>query len=316
LTLHRVTNGNGQSVKRGLPTISISVENFESLIRFIKKYYKVISVSEYLQYVRNEIGLSENCLILSFDDGYKEVLDNALPLLKKHGLPAVLFIPVAAIEQGSCFWWDALYAGLSENHNGSFELQGSDDPAFRPYVSRMKKIAATKLPKKAQAIYDFIEALQNSSANIRGRVVDHIRALFRNSNNHNPQLPGVLNWQEVKQFGDSGVEIGSHTVNHQFLSTVSVEEADKELQGSKARLENFLKREVACFSYPGGKYNEEIAQRVEKAGYACAFTSDRGINATKGNLYKLKRLNISDDNVANSRGRFSSAITAWYLFLR
>ena len=313
LTFHRVTNG--KLAGQGLPTISITMKNFESLIQFIKKHFKVISLHEFLTCVQEDSKLPPNCLILSFDDAYKELLPNALPVLKKHQLPAILFVPTAAVDEESTFWWDAVYSFLKNAQQTDFNQKVSSDRIIQPYLKRFEKVIAQVPEERDRSIFALIESLQSANAEIRERVLDYFQTFYQNSL-LNDTLPGVLKWSELKKISDSVFEIGSHTVNHQFLTSVSEKHVKKELKHSKDVLENHLNKEVSCFSYPGGKYNEKTAQLVGEAGYACAFTSDEGLNSPNGNLYKLKRINISDDNLINSKGFFSNAITAWLLFLK
>ena len=314
LTFHRVTNG--KLASQGLPTISITMKNFELLIQFIKKHFQVISLHEFLTCVQEESKLPPNCLILSFDDAYKELLPNALPVLKKNQLPAILFVPTAAVDEESTFWWDAVYSFLKNAQPSDFDQKVSNDRVIQPYLERFEKVIAQLPEERDRSICDLIESLQSLNAEIRERVLDYFQTFYQDSSLRNHTLPGVLKWSELKKFSDSVFEIGSHTVNHQFLSSVSEKDVKNELEHSKDVLENHLSREVSCFSYPGGKYNEKTVQLVGEAGYACAFTSDVGLNSLSGNLYKLKRINISDDNLINSKGLFSKAIAAWFLFLK
>ena len=299
-----------------MPTISITMKNFELLIRFIKKHFKVISLHEFLTCVQEDSKLPPNCLILSFDDAYKELSQNALPVLKKHQLPAILFVPTAAIDEESTFWWDAVYSFLKNAQPGDFDQKLSNDPVIQPYLERFEKVIAQLPEERDHSICDLIESLQSVNAEIRERVLDYFQTFYQNSPLHNDTLPGVLKWSELKKISDSVFEIGSHTGNHQFLTSISEKDVKNELEHSKEVLENHLNKEVSCFSYPGGKYNEKTAQLVGEAGYACAFTSDQGLNSLNGNLYKLKRINISDDDLINSKGFFSKAVTAWFLFLK
>ena len=315
LTFHAVTNNGAELSMQGLPTISISRDNFDSLLRFIRKHYKIIPMQKYMECVRGEGRLFGNSLILSFDDGYKGVMENALPVLRKYEAPAVLFIPPAAIDEGRFFWWDAVYVLLSGNSNSLLGENAHPDPNVRHYLTWMEKIGAKTLQKREQEIFDFIDALQDVDSAIRQRVLDHIVPLNQSSKNGQCQLRTVLNWQEIKQLRLFGFEIGSHTLKHQFLTSVPADEAKRELIDSKKALEDLLNQKITCFSYPGGKYTEQTVALVKEADYGCACTSDHGINSMNNDPYRLKRINISDDNLINSEGKFSSAIAAWCLFL-
>ncbi|NIR53123.1 polysaccharide deacetylase family protein [candidate division KSB1 bacterium] len=313
LTFHRVTAQKEEQDRQGLPTISISAENFESLIRFLIRHYRIISMREFVNCAIKGVKVPGNSMIISFDDGYKELLENALPVLRQYELPAVLFVPTGAINDGGYFWWDALHALLQTASTGlQFSRQRSSDPAISNYLKMMDTIVAKKQDTRGPAIYQFIDKLQELNAELRERFLDHVFS----SEKHQPYLPRVMTWHEIEEMSQAGWEIGSHTVNHQFLTSVPGDAALQELTRSKEEVERRLNLEVFCFSYPGGKYSEEIVRLVQAAGYACACNSDEGLNSINGNLFKLKRINISDDNVTDAKSRFSSAITAWHLFLK
>jgi len=92
--------------------------------------------------------------------------------------------------------------------------------------------------------------------------------------------------------------IGSHTVTHPVLSSLSGEEILEELASSKAALEQRLGRRVMLFAYPFGglEHFDGISQSlVERAGYKAAFTTLPGINEAGVNRWALKRVGVQDD---------------------
>lgn len=314
LTFHRITAA-GPSAAGGLPTISLSLSNFDSLLKFIVKHYTVISLPEYSDIVHNGTKPPANCLLLTFDDAYQEMRENALPLLKKYGLPAVLFVPAAAIDKGGFFWWDAAYALLSASANAPMARKYLNNQPDNERTRSLGEIISRPEPARDQAIYNFLEDLQNSGEERRQQFVDGIIKMYNEIGENNYPLSTVLDWPGIKALHDAGIAIGSHTVNHRFLSTISDDEARMELRESKKQLENHTGSPVISFAYPGGKYTGQTVKIVEESGYACAFSADPGLNTFNGQAYRLKRINIWDKKVAGIGGKFSPAVTAWHLFL-
>jgi len=313
LTFHRITAA-GASTPGGLPTISLSLPNFDALLKFILKHYTVISLQEYSDLVQNGKKPSANCLLLTFDDAYQEVRENALPLLKKYGLAAVLFVPTAAVENGGFFWWDAVHALLSDSASAALvrkylEKQPQDDSA-----RSLKKIISQPESARDQAIYDLLEELQNSGEERRQQFVDCIITMYDALGQENFPLSTALDWPGIKALHDAGIAIGSHTVHHRFLSTISDDEARIELHESKKQLENHTGSPVISFAYPGGKYTDRTVKLVEESGYICAFSAGPGLNTFDGPDYCLKRINIWDNKVAGIGGKFSPSAAAWHLF--
>jgi len=106
---------------------------------------------------------------------------------------------------------------------------------------------------------------------------------------------GYLGEEDLKYIlANTPVNIGSHTLNHKYLPSLSLFELEKEIFLSKKILENMLGREINAFSYPLGGFNREALKIVEKAGYKCGFTTNRG----KGkNIFALKRIKITNNDV-------------------
>jgi peptidoglycan/xylan/chitin deacetylase (PgdA/CDA1 family) len=315
LTFHRITNEQPSRVG-GLPSISLSLMNFESLIKFVLKHYTVISQQEYLEFIRKGKKTWANYLILSFDDAYKEMQEYASVILKKYKLPAILFVPTGIIDDGGFFWWDAAYGLLSGSWDDSQVQKYLTAQPESDSIRTLKKI--TSIPKSArdQAIYDFLETIQNSSEDLRQKYVDCILKMYDEIGLNKFHISTVLDWQAIKELCRAGIEVGSHTRNHRFLSTLSSDEVTAELVESKSQLEKHTGTPVTSFAYPGGKYNDQVIGLVKKVGYQCAFSADSGINRFEDRMYNLRRINIWDYNVSGGFGKFSKAHTAWTLLFR
>lgn len=103
---------------------------------------------------------------------------------------------------------------------------------------------------------------------------------------------GWLAEEDLRILDDSGVSIGSHTVNHAFLPSLSAKEVFFELTESKKRLEKILGRPVTLFSYPAGGVTQEIRELVKKAGYDGAVTTNYG--TSRSDPYALHRIKITE----------------------
>ena len=104
-----------------------------------------------------------------------------------------------------------------------------------------------------------------------------------------------LSWEAVREMSKAGVEFGSHTKNHLYLPSVSSPRIlEEEIHGSKELLEDRLGKEVSLFSYPVGGFTEEVKERVQKAGYRAAMTTNRGKQKAKRDLYALSRIKMTE----------------------
>jgi peptidoglycan/xylan/chitin deacetylase (PgdA/CDA1 family) len=81
------------SLDEGGEATSVTPENFEKHINFLKsKKYTFVTLAEVVAYIRGEITLPKKAAAITFDDGYKSVYQNALPILLKHKVPATVFV--------------------------------------------------------------------------------------------------------------------------------------------------------------------------------------------------------------------------------
>jgi peptidoglycan/xylan/chitin deacetylase (PgdA/CDA1 family) len=99
-----------------------------------------------------------------------------------------------------------------------------------------------------------------------------------------------LNSEQIVEMSKSGMEIGSHTINHLDLTNISEEKLFAELTDSKTKLEEIIQNTVESFCYPAGKYSPRVAELVENAGYKTATTTKSGIASTKDSKFELKRI--------------------------
>ena len=104
--------------------------------------------------------------------------------------------------------------------------------------------------------------------------------------------PGYLTWDQLRDMQNRGIELGSHTANHQPLTELSGQMRQDELKLSKLLMEwNGLKT-IFTFSYPNGAYDEGMPELLKENEYLTAVTGDGGLNTFKTNPYLLQRTNI------------------------
>ncbi|MHC5830411.1 MAG: polysaccharide deacetylase family protein, partial [Nostoc sp.] len=92
------------------------------------------------------------------------------------------------------------------------------------------------------------------------------------------------------------VEIGAHTVTHPFLSAQSTELQRREIQQSKAALEEMLNRPVTSFSYPFGNYTTETAALAQNSGFDCACSTVADIVWRQSDCFQLPRFGVENWN--------------------
>ncbi len=103
-----------------------------------------------------------------------------------------------------------------------------------------------------------------------------------------------VNAEQIKEIDQTGlVEIGSHTVYHQRLASLSEEEQFKELVNSKKYLENLLQKEIKVLCYPYGSYSEKTKELTKEAGYLYALDFNRSPVLKEFDLWAINRIGLS-----------------------
>lgn len=103
----------------------------------------------------------------------------------------------------------------------------------------------------------------------------------------------LLSLRQIRELHRQGVHFGSHTLTHPWLTNLSDQDLEREISGSKHKLEDLLGAEVPCFSYPWGIADIRVRGAVARAGYKVAVSTQEGLNCWEDPLY-LKRINICE----------------------
>ena len=97
--------------------------------------------------------------------------------------------------------------------------------------------------------------------------------------------------EEMLEMSRSGIEFGSHSMNHRLLHEIPIAEAEYEIRSAKDYLEELLGRPCRTFAYPAGYFTPDVERVIEKAGHICAFSTTYG-PADRLDLYAINRAEI------------------------
>jgi peptidoglycan/xylan/chitin deacetylase (PgdA/CDA1 family) len=213
--------------------------------------------------------------MITFDDGYRDNYDVALPLLLKHGVRATFFLATDYIDRRRLYWWDRVSLLVARSTRDVLELtypepvrlslegRASRQTAVRRLQRIIKDREGLDLPR-------FLDAIERASDVILG--ADEERRLVDAT---------VMTWEHAQAMKRAGMDVQSHTHTHRVLQTLTPEEIDKELRTSRAILEEVLGGHVRSVSYPVGKPLAEgspIRRAVTEAGYDLGFSNATGFN--------------------------------------
>ena len=258
---------------------------FIKQINYIKKFFSIISLDQACNILSGNEILSANSVVITFDDGYRNYLTHALPLLKENNIPSTLFIPVGPVENKELIWADQLYLTLYLSDINIIDLT---------HISLGFWTAGTE-KKKIITIMSIIELLKKLSVNERrGKIKEIYNTIDFSLNEDTIEMSPflLLSPEEIVLLSkESLVIIGSHAVTHEPLTSLSPESADEEINESKKYLEKLISKRIDHFCYPAGFHNELIKCTVEEAGYKTAVLDNIYQNKTD-DLYRIPRIGI------------------------
>jgi peptidoglycan/xylan/chitin deacetylase (PgdA/CDA1 family) len=223
-------------------------------------------------------ALPARAACITFDDGYADNEQTALPILKRLGLPATFFVSTGYSDGGFMFN-DGVIEAVRCAPAGTYDLSslGLGSHSLGESTSRRAAIDA------------LIGQLKYRPVRERGALVEQLAAAMHSA------LPKNLMMRpaQIKRLRDEGMEIGGHTVNHPILAGLSEQEARAEIVNGKRRLEEITGTPVTLFAYPNGKpgrdYGPRDTELVRRAGFTAAVSTTAGAANRASDLFQLPR---------------------------
>ena len=244
--------------------LSISPSLFQRQMMLIKRKSPVVSLEEFLVHRQNSHRTPQ--AVITFDDGYRDVVDYAWPILRTLNITPTMFVCNDPLIRGVPLLWDRLTQAVMD-HTGNEvffrDLSGANQ-TFSLYTDSDKKYSVARLN---QVLFGYgREALHKTLAEIFPSLQEKIF----------PQGKGLyLDQEQARICLQEGIEIGAHTVSHPCLPKLPKEEWEKEIRGSKIELESVLGREVPFFAYPAGEFSAEVRDYVQQSGYRAALATGK-----------------------------------------
>jgi peptidoglycan/xylan/chitin deacetylase (PgdA/CDA1 family) len=279
LTFHRVA-----PVGRVVPgLLSATPEGFARLLDLVGDEFRVLAIDELLERERGAAALPPKSLLLTFDDGYRDVADHVWPALVARRLPATLFVPSGFPGRPDVsFWWERAWAAIEATR--------------RPAVT----VGRESLPLRSTA--DKVAAYRALRASLKAGPHDEIDAsvsrLERELAEPGAPRPGpsgrALDWQALRDLRGAGLALGSHTRTHPLLSRVDERTQVQEIVGGVEDLARETGSDLPAFAYPSGDAPDRVDAILREAGIRVAFTTERGVNDLRdGRWLRLRRINVA-----------------------
>jgi peptidoglycan/xylan/chitin deacetylase (PgdA/CDA1 family) len=268
----------------------VTRQRFEQQIAYVRRHFEVLAVREVFARLQRGDALPERVASITFDDGYRDNLSHALPVLEKHGVPMTLFVVSGGVEEGTPFWWDRVIASVWRTQSRSVDL------AKLGLAGETRELPLSRL-HRGESLEHLLELLWDGAPGDVPDVVQRIEATLGPGAEH--LLPARLSPQEIASLHARGVEIGAHSVSHRNLALMNDTEVRAEMKTSKTYLETLCQDQIAGFAYPAGKSTEAVKEAARAGGFTYALTTARGLNRAVFDPFNLMRIGMPDSSVAD-----------------
>ena len=299
LMYHRVLTEEQRARTGSHPGIVVTRETFARQMKVLSERFAVLSITDFADRLTTRRPFANSSCLITFDDGWIDNYTNALPILREHGLHALVFLPVNYIGSDRVFWREALtnlvcrarvelaqhperrprFEGLLQSAGLArlLDLAGDDEPAT--ISEALGALKGTNPAPIETLIIDFASELAVPLASLCA-------------------TDGFMNWDQVNAMATDGVAFGGHGAEHLLLTTLSSSEVRADVGTARRTIPDALMAGVPTFSYPNGSWSPAVAGAVQELGYRLAFTTESGPVESTDSPLTLRRVNIHEDAAA------------------
>jgi glycosyltransferase involved in cell wall biosynthesis/peptidoglycan/xylan/chitin deacetylase (PgdA/CDA1 family) len=274
-------------------SIAVSPANFADHLDWISANRTPLPLHAFAE-LHREGKLPRDAIALTFDDGYACAAHTAAPLLRRSSVPATVFIAPDLVDAGREYWWDELERIVLGHKGKRLQLDGraihlgeqrEEDSVWKPPAPPLtprqhayRELWALLYPKPPAAIALAVDTLREQAETSRQARDSH----------------RLMSPEQIRALDPDVVAIGSHTLTHPSLPTLSEEERTREIEASAARCEALTGTRPYSFAYPYGDFEPGLAKLVAAAGFGCACRADGGFVSRTTDPFALPRIFVCD----------------------
>jgi peptidoglycan/xylan/chitin deacetylase (PgdA/CDA1 family) len=288
LAYHRIVPKSMLDPTNQIPGMYVSEESFEMHMEWLKKNFDIVKLEDIIHKIKNKREWEKPQCAITFDDGWKDNYEYAFPILKRHNIPATIFLVGCDIENIKPICWYIIFETIVQSDNLPEEL--TSDFAVDNNILRSK---INDPIEKARKIINLLRELPYDKFI---NVCDKFEKYFSDHMDYNEfrKKYETLSRRDVQEMSQYGIDFGFHSLNHLMLTKVAPELLNNELiipiSLSKDESINFK----PIFCYPDGKYDIDIIDLLQKNHYIGAVSLRSGMNDINTKCFEICRINLHE----------------------
>ena len=269
--------------------LGVSRRRFDQQLAFFRERFHVCTVRDALEIQARGEWTGKPLLSITFDDGYLDNIDLALPLLRRHHCLATFFLCTGPIEGDLPFWWDLVIAMAGRR----------EEPEWRQLLEKLGVSAFPADPKgELQAALGRLWQMPFETIKT---LLDYEASLDREAS---ADCPPRMDKSHLQDLLDHGMEIAAHTHNHPNLTRETDETIRREIVQSRSRLEAWTGGTITGFATPHGFVDGRVKRICEEEGMAYIASTENGANR-KLVPYHLARFGAADTSLSHLKRTFA-----------
>lgn len=302
---HRVVDDFEKSAQHTMPSMLVSKRTFERQLNWIGRHYEFTTLDKVSSSARKA---SKPLAAVTFDDGYRDVYENAFPILQRKGIPATVFVVSDLVGTSRLYLHDALFFALENLRSTDSQTQMGNSIAKLDIPDHVKAALMGRFDDPYRLTRFCLKRLRRVQLE---SIIDTLsgRDMLREAH---CQSFYSMDWNMLRKMSHHDIVTGSHSKTHALLTNEPAEVIMDEVRGSRITIERELGLPVRHFAYPDGKFNATVVDAVAAAGYESAFTTCQHRNSSYPEL-TIPRRGLWEKSGYSSFERFSTPLLSCQL---
>ena len=265
----------------------VNTARFREQIEFLANRYTVVPLCRMIQQVENGSDIPDDWVSITFDDGYRDVFINALPVLRDKEIPHSVYIPSGFLDDKAELFADSVQRALNACKETRITLNLN---------GRRVEYQLNTQAQRDDAALRIVLSIRDQAPEQRDALTQSVLAAV------GMPPPGeqiYLSSSELERLGRFA-ETGSHSVTHANLASLSADALSDELTQSKRDLESITRQPVTGLAYPFGKpwsYSPEVQACARENGYVYALTTRWGKVNRETDLFSIPRIGVGNSTI-------------------
>lgn len=226
---------------------------FQSHLNYLKSNYSLIDIPTLEKHLNKGTALPKFPLLITFDDAYYNIFENAIPHLVDRRIPACIFVVTSYVDSDKQFWWIQAVEEYKEKGLSS-------------KIAQQKKWRLKNMENK-----------------------ERLAVLKKMEEKHTQQISSRM----LKELDSENIRFGNHTHTHPMLNQCTEKEVFNEIRSSQRKFDTWGISGKGILAYPNGNWNKEVEALIKTNNVEMAFLFDHKINAVNINKYRISRISTN-----------------------